>query len=384
MIHFFKKVLKVVLSLVVGVMIYLFIISQLNDTKYTSKKRGETVVEGTVTIVVDENEASFTQKMNKIMETENHPTGLRWHDINFVQDSHETHIRLVAGESSVTFDYPLGIQLLPTNGKLNDISLSLGFNDKPKMSHIEAKDHMYSILKKITDAGWKRYISASRVRLCGKEAYKAQIKTDVLMRPKLDENYYMNMEEWLSIGTHYWEFYYESEATMIVSLFREQDKHNPALASFFLSIDIETVESVWKRRYSNHSDWKAAARADIGRQKGQREKEEKEAIALGYHICTDYEDAPFTKGIFKGDDFVAKPTEDIIIRSGQLCPKEGQWQAFLPAGHPKEDIVKHSGMHTIWCAKNVRINTFGLSDGYENDIRWRWISDDNKTHNPNH
>ena len=392
----FKKIGKFifyVFIVLVLILVLLWIMRQIED--YNTLKK-EIVVEGTFTIKLNESLESYKERMGKILNIDKHPAGVSWYEIDFdfqnEESKNNTYIEVEVGDSHLKFDYPIDIMISVSSlPKVDDFSLSLGIGSTSKTTHEEAKAKMYEILEKIVDDGWKRYIVLSDPRICGKEALSIQKDVDLSGLIGLDENYFMNFEEWFSMSTYNWHFYYKNEALMYVTLHRQGGDNNlNKPGGYFLSIDIKSVETAIKNGFKPEEryNWRELYLKNLPRNNQFRIEAEEDAIAKGYHICTDYEDAPRNKGILpplRKNEIVPQKQKapSIIIRSGELCPKSGLWQAFLPPSHQKAHLIAQSNAHTIHCAKDTHILKFGLSPEDEAQVRWKWIAEKQEQYNPN-
>ncbi len=341
------------------------------------------------TFILNEKVDQFNHRMKDKFSSEKYPIGTTFNKMNFHKQG---TVELKVADSSLKFENPIDFWAgIGSTQKLDDISFSLGMSKNSTTSHEEAKAHMYEILEQIVDAGWKRYLYASDPRICGKEALTIRKDVDLSGLIGLDENYFMNFKEWFSLSTYHWYFYYKNEALMDVTLHRQAaDKDLAKPGGYFLSIDVKSIEASFTHGYSPEKrlNWRKIREDQLEIYKKTRIEMEKEALDKGYHICTDYEEAPFNKGILppvkKGETVPQKQKEpSIIIKSGELCPKSGLWQAFLPQGHPKAQLIAQSHSHTIHCAKGTHILKFGLSAEDEAQVRWKFISEDQESYDPN-
>jgi hypothetical protein len=350
----------------------------------------------TVTLILDEKEDVFKKRMAKELSIEDYPMGMSFHEFNFPNmnfSPKENKIIVKVADSSLTFEYAMGYMVSMAHiRKANNISMSFGMGEgKGGVMHEEAKARMYEILEQIVDAGWKRYISMSSPRICGEEALWTELLDSNISGVGLDPNYFMNFKEWFSISTYHWNFFYKNEAFMDITLHRQSaDKDLEKPGGYFLSIDIKSVEHVSRSNFKpeERDNWRELFLKELPRWRAFRPEEEKDAIAKGYHICTNYEDAPRNIGILppptKDETVLNKQeTPSIIIRSGALCPKSGLWRAFLPPNHPQVKLIEKSNAHTIHCAKGTHILKFGLSPEDEAQVRWLFISEDQESYDPN-
>lgn len=67
------------------------------------------------------------------------------------------------------------------------------------------------------------------------------------------------------------------------------------------------------------------------------------------------------------------PIPTIHLKSNQLAPKTGRYQATLKKEHPQAEFLKSSGFDIKNVQENQSIGTFGLSEEDEDDIVWVYL-----------
>jgi len=256
----------------------------------------------TIKIILDEDEKDYRKRFMDGFSLDTHKTGLKYYKIRLKESN---HIELIAGDSSVTFDYPLSVNIaIDELKKVNDFDFSLGLSPADTMTNEEARDVIYKILKQLTDAGWKRYISGDYVRISGAEVIKHKKDSMLSGTPDLDEKYVLSWEEWFSMPNYLWSFYYKDKGFLTVRLLREGVSRSfMQKDGFLLSIEVESVENSLRNNVrvlegEKREEWKKLWLKELDRTKNFRLKNEEKAIKAGCHIDYTFEDAPSEKGIF--------------------------------------------------------------------------------------
>jgi len=70
-----------------------------------------------------------------------------------------------------------------------------------------------------------------------------------------------------------------------------------------------------------------------------------------------------------------EPLPLIHLSSNQTVPKTGRYQATLPKGHDKEELIAHSGFDIKHLKEGESVGTFGLSGSDEYDIVWVYLGE---------
>ena len=65
----------------------------------------------------------------------------------------------------------------------------------------------------------------------------------------------------------------------------------------------------------------------------------------------------------------------IHLKSRELAPKTGRYQATLPKEHPRAEFLKNSGFDTKRVKEGETVGTFGLSGGDEELIVWVYLGE---------
>jgi len=65
--------------------------------------------------------------------------------------------------------------------------------------------------------------------------------------------------------------------------------------------------------------------------------------------------------------------EPVTCRSGQLVPLTGVWQADLPAGHPKHQVIAQAPHRYVYRRVDEPMVTMGLLPFDESQVLWTWL-----------
>lgn len=325
-----------------------------------------------INIIVNEEEKDFFNRNKKYLNRGNHPTGVTFYKID-TNEKYNT-VTLNVGDSKIKLDYPLSVRT-PMNKirKVRNVSISLGIGLGGKTSHKIAKDRMYDILKNFRDDGWNRYIRAFDPRIKGKEVLQARKDLDELSIP-LDDEYIMNIEEWLNLRTYEWNFYYKDEAEIQITLHREGTNHDiKGSDGYYLSMQLITVEEILQmnHRKQNVRDRSTFTQVYLKNNKRKRKEKEEKAVKLGYKIDTDYKNAPYDIGIFK--DY--KAPEELYMKSNEVCQKSGLWESILPLKHKKILDLHKSEYREYICKKGSIMPEIKFLEEDKDLIKWRFLGE---------
>jgi len=139
-------------------------------------------------------------------------------------------------------------------------------------------------------------------RIVGNEVYKYNRDSSIYTSISLDDKYILNDEEWMSLTSYDWKFYYKDKAQLTLRVDREQKGRKIELdEGYFITIQFDTIGSAKSIDLTN----KYQKKLYLEKQehwKNLRIKTEKQAIEKGYHIDYQYEDSPLNRGIFDLSD----------------------------------------------------------------------------------
>ena len=255
----------------------------------------------TITMILDEPAEEFDERLGSFFTGSTHSTGLKPLYLDLKKGSNR--IELKVGDGSVVFDNPLGISVyMDKFKKINHIFFHFGISKEGKTPHRQARDTIYKILKDISDAGWKRYLDESSVRLCGRDVLEYNANKHGRAPVNWDENYILTDEEWFKYTYYNWEFYYKNLGFLEIKLDREGlDRSMEGSDGYYLSIQISSTDNTFRythRKEEDRNNWKELYKQEIPRFNKMRDKDEKEAIAEGFRICDEYVEPLMNFGIF--------------------------------------------------------------------------------------
>ena len=358
-----KKIFLIIVSL--------WIVIWISPKIYSLIQKGALMNE-TIIMVIDEDIKDFNERLGSYFKGSTHETGLKFLKLDL--DEKSNSIELKAEDSSVVFDSPLGIRVVVDEiNKINDFSFSLGLDSQRKMSHDDAIKKMYLLLKQITDAGWRRYISRSSPRICGEEVLTYRKSNFGQGYMVLDDTYQMTLEEWLSMSTYSWSFYYKNIGFMDLNLHREG--LNSSIIgndAYFLEVQISSVENSERENYRKKEDkdnWKVLVGKNLKREENQRIEREEKAIKDGFHICTEYMDCPISRGVLPGE----KDTGEDNISENITCTKTGYWQSYVASSEALPQLTKREGTILFYNAGVVFLEKDEELSKINNLLRWRFL-----------
>jgi len=194
-----------------------------------------------IQIEIGEAPSALERRYGKSVEANKENFGVEFYNIDWPSQQSGVVI-LKNGATEVRFDTVLGVSgtydsIYPDEG-FSDYYMSLGLWPRNNIPHEEAREKFFSMLQKIRQAGWTRWIFPEDPRLSGEYAYHYQI-TKKDLNYCLDPELMPSMEVWMKLEDRSkWSFYL-NDVFMNVRLSRDSSKMNPALpGAYFVSIDL--------------------------------------------------------------------------------------------------------------------------------------------------
>ncbi|MBQ0744789.1 MAG: hypothetical protein KBT85_15975 [Pseudomonas sp.] len=164
--------------------------------------------------------------------------------------------------------------------------------------HSEQKGFVYQLLNTLLGSGWTHFYRFPAARISGAEAHKIVVPDEVMgMRviahPWFDPRYEASLEQWLSAGSTYHWFFYQSGIYLHVSVQRSNSRDAPAeRGTYLINMELQTELAYWPQHFSeeDQSDWRKLMPALLEQYAQQRAKLEREAEAAGIKIEDSYRD----------------------------------------------------------------------------------------------
>jgi len=160
--------------------------------------------------------------------------------------------------------------------------------------------------------------------------------------------------------THWW----YNLHTDFNRLFNDQDKKPKAIEN---QEEFDTMLKLLDIRYEQFKSGE-----DFN---SNQNREELEALVEGREPPKRVVDLSFLEDEGKEEEQEAKFIPLIQLKSRELAPKTGRYQATLPKEHPRAEFLKNSGFDTKQVKEGETIGTFGLSGGDEELIVWVYLGE---------
>ena len=173
---------------------------------------------------------------------------------------------------------------------ISDYSISLGIPPRNNVTHDQARLKFYDMLKRIQQAGWKRYVGMSDARLSGAESMRRQL-SDLYEIVMLDPSYVPSLEDWMKLeDITTWRFYLNG-VYMDVQMYRDSERMKvDEPGAYFVSIKLEAYDSYWRTAFDepDRPHWRELLPDLQRRMRAERAKAEHKLKAQGYTIDSDY------------------------------------------------------------------------------------------------
>jgi hypothetical protein len=184
-------------------------------------------------------------------------------------------------------------------GKLESVDITL--RGVPSRSDVPvAKGFAYSVIQKILDAGWTRYISPDDPRIPGSELQKV-LKCEKLFtesissHPCFDPAYEMSDEQWWNVDMFYYWYFYKDGSYLTLKAWRSRGEKDPVRhASYLFTLKFESEREYWLSSFEGNDrlKWKELLPALLEKYQSSRKKLEEEAERAGIAIDRTYQDPP--------------------------------------------------------------------------------------------
>jgi hypothetical protein len=207
------------------------------------------------------------------------------------------------GLGVLSLDHVVGMNIFENfewmEGKLKSVDLTL--RGVPSRSDVPvAKNFAYSVIQKILDGGWTRYISTRDPRIPGNESaklLKCEKHFDELMlsAPCFDPGYEMSDEQWWNVGMFYYWYFYKDGFYLTLKAWRSRGEKDPVRhASYLFTLEFESEQKFWLSAFQGEDrvKWKELLPALLEKHKLRRKKLEDDAERAGIAIDRTYQDPP--------------------------------------------------------------------------------------------
>ena len=207
------------------------------------------------------------------------------------------------GLGVLSLDHVVGMNIFENfewmEGKIKSVDLTL--RGVPSRSDVPvAKGFAYSVIQKILDAGWTRYISPDDPRIPGSELQKV-LKCEKLFtesissHPCFDPAYEMSDEQWWNVDMFYYWYFYKDGSYLTLKAWRSRGEKDPVRhASYLFTLEFESEQEYWLSAFQGEDrlKWKELLPALLEKHKLRRKKLEDDAERAGIAIDKTYQDPP--------------------------------------------------------------------------------------------
>ena len=171
--------------------------------------------------------------------------------------------------------------------------ITTGITGPDGIAHDEARQQMFAILQRISQAGWKVFIQRDDPRLRGKDALDYVLTTS--SASSLDATYLPTFEEWMRIESMTNWFFYADHVYLEVNFTREHTLTDPTKpGAYLISFNLKN-EAEHFRGYvgpNNRKRWKELLPAELAKLPPMRAEAEAKMRAKGVQIDDTYQDPP--------------------------------------------------------------------------------------------
>jgi len=263
---------------------------------FTSKSSNKTVMPQSIDIEVGESPQALMGRYGKAVDVDNkneQAYGVIFYAVDWPASSQgavviknkKTELRLdTVLRVSGSFDKAYAEE------GIYDYSISLGIPPRNNVPHDQARLKFYDMLKRIQQAGWKRYVGLSDARLSGAESMRRQL-SDLHEIGTLDPSYVPGLEDWMKLtDITTWRFYLNG-VYMNVQMSRDPERMKvDEPGSYFIRIKLESYDNYWRTVFDeqDRAHWRELLPDLQRRMRAERAKAEQKLKAQGYTIDTDY------------------------------------------------------------------------------------------------
>lgn len=207
------------------------------------------------------------------------------------------------GHGVLSLDHVVGLSIYEDfermEGKLDSVDLNL--RGVPSRSDVPvAKGFAYSVIQKIVDAGWVRYIRTRDPRIPGSESEKlpkcGKLSGErISSHPCFDPAYEMSGEQWWDVDMFYYWYFYKDGFYLTLKGWRSRGEKDPVgHASYLFTLKFESEREYWLSAFQGEDrvKWKELLPALLEKHKIRRKKLEDDAERAGIAIDRTYQDPP--------------------------------------------------------------------------------------------
>lgn len=277
-----------------------------------SKSSSKTVTPNSIEIELGESPQALIGRYGKAVDVDNkneQAYGVTFYAVDW-PDSSQGTVVIKNQKSEVRLDTALGVSgsfdKAHADEGIYDYSISLGIPPRNNVTHDQARLQFYEMLKRIQQAGWKRWIFPENPRLSGGEAVRYRLVKDQGV-DSLDPSYVPSLEDWMKLADMTsWRFYLDG-VYMDVQMSRDSKRMRvDEPGAYFVKIKLEGYANYWRNAFNEQDrpHWRDLFPGLQRQMRAERAAAEQKLKVQGYSIDTSYRNPDETAG----DQPVSPPT----------------------------------------------------------------------------
>ena len=262
----------------------------------TSKSSSKIVMPQSIEIEIGESPQALIGRYGKAVDVDNkneQAYGVTFYAVDW-PDSSQGTVVIKNQKSEVRLDTALGVSgsfdKAHAEEGIYDYSISLGIPPRNNVTHDQARLQFYEMLKRIQQAGWKRWIYPENPRLAGAEAFRYRLVKDQGV-DSLDPEYVPGLEDWMKLpDMTSWRFYLNG-VYMDVQMSRDSTRMKvDEPGAYFVKIKLEGYANFWRNAFNEQDrpHWRDLFPGLQRQMHAERANAEQKLKAQGYTIDTSY------------------------------------------------------------------------------------------------
>lgn len=270
----------------------------------TSKSSSKIVMPQSIEIEIGESPQALIGRYGKAVDVDNkneQAYGVTFYAVDW-PDSSQGTVVIKNQKSEVRLDTALGVSgsfdKAHAEEGIYDYSISLGIPPRNNVTHDQARLQFYEMLKRIRQAGWKRWIYPENPRLAGAEAFRYRLVKDQGV-DSLDPEYVPGLEDWMKLpDMTSWRFYLNG-VYMDVQMSRDSTRMKvDEPGAYFVKIKLEGYANFWRNAFNEQDrpHWRDLFPGLQRQMHAERANAEQKLKAQGYTIDTSYRNPDETSG----------------------------------------------------------------------------------------
>lgn len=269
-----------------------------------SKSSSKTVMPNSIEIELGESPQALIGRYGKAVDVDNkneQAYGVTFYAVDW-PDSSQGTVVIKNQKSEVRLDTALGVSgsfdKAHADEGIYDYSISLGIPPRNNVTHDQARLQFYEMLKRIQQAGWKRWIFPENPRLSGGEAVRYRLVKDQGV-DSLDPSYVPSLEDWMKLADMTsWRFYLDG-VYMDVQMSRDSKRMRvDEPGAYFVKIELEGYANYWRNAFNEQDrpHWRDLFPGLQRQMRAERAAAEQKLKVQGYSIDISYRNPDETAG----------------------------------------------------------------------------------------